>query len=154
MGFPAAALSGDWVLSIEKVNWIALALNVSVMILLSIAVIVILKKCPPGKILSAGIKGIIIYHVLIVTGYFVTYPLYMVFHNWFMEYAAGIHLYSLYPLHELVEFGSLDSISETSVLYGDMYDIRFRIHYLLMVSFWFGAGCLAGYFRSRRSAKE
>jgi len=154
MGFPAAALAGDWVLSIDKVNWLSLVINLCVMMLLSVTGVMVFKKRPPGKIVSAGIKGVIIYHVLILAGYFVTYPLYMVFHNWFMEYAVGIHLYALYPLHEVFEFQSLDRISETSVIYGDMYDIRLRLHYLLMIFFWFGSGCFAGYLRSRRSAAE
>lgn len=152
MGFPAAALSGDWVFDIDKINGISLAINVCVMILLSTVVIMILNRRPPGRIISSGIRGIIIYHLLILTGYFVTWPLYLVSHNWFMEYVAGLHLYSLYPLHEVIGFEWLDSISEASAFYGDTYDIKLRLHYLLMVCFWFCAGCITGHLRSRRSA--
>lgn len=154
MGFPAAALAGDWVYGIDKINWLSLVINLCVMILLSAAAFMILKKRQPGKIVSAGIKGVIIYHALIVSGYFVTYPLYTVFHNWFMEYAAGIHLYALYPLHEVIEFGPLERISDASGIYGDTYDIKLRLHYLLMTGAWFGSGCLAGLLRSRRPSEE
>lgn len=154
MGFPAAALTGSRVLSIDKVNFLSLAVNLCVMILLSAAVIAILKKWSPGPAVSAGIKSVIVYHVLIITGYFVTHPLYTMFHNTVMEYAAGIHLYALYPLHEVFGSARLERISEANVLFGDMYDINLRLHYLLMTSLWFGAGCLAGYLRSRRAAAE
>lgn len=152
MGFPAAAFSGSWVYSLDKVNLTGLLVNICVMILLIVIVIMVLKRWSPGRIVSAGIRGIVIYNVLIIAGYYVTYPLFMLCHNWFMEYVAGIYLYSLYPLHELIEFGFLDRLSESAVIYGDMYDIRFRLHYLLMTLCWFGAGCLAGYIRSRRAA--
>lgn len=154
MGFPAAALSGKDVYCIDRLNGPGLVVNLCVMLLFVCAASVISKRWSPGRIVSAGIKGIVIYNILIVSGYFVTYPVYLFFNNGFMEYVAGIHLYSLYPLHEVIEFDSLDRLSESAVIYGDMYDIRFRLHYLLMTSVWFGAGCLAGYLRSRRAAAE
>ena len=150
MGFPAAALSGGSVFSIDSVNWKSLAINVFFMVLFSVAVLMIADIRKPGKILTSGTRGIIIYNAIILAGYFVTYPLYMVFHNSFMEYAAGIHLYALYPLHEVVEFSSLDNISESMSIYGDIYDIKLRLNYVLMIFVWFGAGCLAGYISSIR----
>ena len=96
----------------------------------SVAVLMIADIRKPGKILTSGTRGIIIYNAIILAGYFVTYPLYMVFHNSFMEYAAGIHPCS-YPLHEVVEFSSLDNISESMSIYGDIYDIKLRLNYVL-----------------------
>jgi len=153
MGFPAAALSGGSVFSIDSVNWKSLTINLFMMALFSAAALMIAHIRKPGKIFTSGIRGIIIYHALILAGYFVTHPLYMVFQNSFAEYAAGIHLYALYPLHEVVEFSSLDNISKSMSIYGDIYDIKLRLHYVIMTFFWFGAGCFWGYIRSIRKAE-
>lgn len=150
MGFPAAAFSGKCIYAIESVNMTALGLNTAAMIVICTAAIFISRRCSPGYIAASGIKGVLIYHAVILAGYMVTHPLYARFTNSIMEYAAGIHLYILYPFHELLPFQSLDRISAESAIYGDVLDIRFRIHYLLMVLIWFTAGCLTAYIRVRR----
>ena len=150
MGFPAAAFSGKCIFVIESVNMTALCLNIAAAVLISAVAILISRRFSAGYLSASGIKGVIIYHALILAGYMVTHPLYTVFTNSIMEYAAGIHLYILYPFHELLPFQPLDRLSADSGIYGDVLDLRLRIHYMIMVLIWFAAGCLTAYIRMRK----
>lgn len=150
VGFPAVAFSGKCIFTLASINAQGLFINMSVMVIMCAAAIYISRRRSPGPVVLAGLRAVIIYHIVILAGYLVSHPLYVCFTNSLTEYIAGIHLYAIYPLHEVFDLQSLERLSSGMKIYGDIFDMRFRIHYLVMVLFWFGAGCLIARIRLRR----
>ncbi len=150
VGFPAAAFSGGSILAIERVNGISLAVNLAFMALLCVTVPRLLRRISEKSIIHGGIRAVVIYHILAVSAYLITHPVYAKFMNHVTEYIAAFHLLVICPFFWIFDFQALDSLGRDSSLYGDMYDIKFRIFYVMMVSIWFGAGCAVSYIRARR----
>jgi len=147
-GFPAAAFSGRSIVCIDAVNFSAIALNISILVILSALTMRMFRRRGPGRSVSSGIKAVVLYNLFSAAGYLFVHPLYIYFSGVVTEYIAGIYLYFLYPVYALTELEFLENAARESILYGDVYDLKFRAYYLIMTAVWFCAGFFCSKFIS------
>ena len=151
-GFPVVVSAGNSILNFKHFRLAGLLINLIVLGTLCFIAIYMLEKKKISRYSMAGIKAVIFYHAIILSGYLIVHPLLQFFHNVVLEWIGGIHLFIIYPVVQLVNISSLEDISRNSALYGDIYDIKFRLIYLMMVLLWFFAGYAVSRYRTPHPA--